>query len=86
MPEPHATDKTPLKIPLTIQLSADVAARLKVAAEAQRRSPRRLCGRVAQSPSSPPASRRHDEGQHSLLVAAGYAPANGVGQADCLTQ
>jgi hypothetical protein len=35
MPEPHATDK----IPLTIHLSAEVAARLKQAAEAQKRTP-----------------------------------------------
>jgi hypothetical protein len=35
MPESHPADK----IPLTIHLSADVAARLKQAAEAQRRSP-----------------------------------------------
>ena len=35
MPEPHPTDK----IPLTVHLSADVAARLKQAAEAQKRSP-----------------------------------------------
>jgi hypothetical protein len=35
MPEPHPTDK----IPLTIHLSADVAAWLKQAAEAQKRSP-----------------------------------------------
>jgi hypothetical protein len=35
MPETHPTDK----IPLTVHLPAEVAARLKQAAEAQKRSP-----------------------------------------------
>lgn len=42
MPESQPTDK----VPLTIQLTADVAARLKQAAETQRRTPAELAAEL----------------------------------------
>ena len=56
------------KIPLTLPLPAEVAARLKLAAEAQKRPAAELAVDLLDRYSAPIAGRRTEESQHPVFV------------------
>ena len=69
MPETHPTDK----IPLTIHLSADVAARLKQAAEAQKRSPADLAAELLGRHLPRPQTGGPKKGAHSRIRSSAWS-------------